>query len=236
MGFYVVSDDKCFYEGMTKEQILTAITQAISTHQISDVDTGFVTTLKEANQNKPMSFWIGTTAEYNAIEEKLDDCVYLLTDDTELEDLEALIRRSMNVLKGEVILDATSNPIAFSGTTPLGIQQTGEHKIWEFTMVSVEYVIPNKGSGICLCRVQPVLSNGEPSSASVLGDGYIGRGFSDATDPSMVQAIISLTFGMNSNTGKHVLMYNFSTLHVFNDPAEWFENTGLSIKKIVGVM
>lgn len=91
MAYYVINDDKCLFEGMTKEEILTAITQAVSTHTISDVDTGFITTIKEKNNNAPLSFWVGTTAEYNAISQKEQNTFYILTDDTDMDDLENAI-------------------------------------------------------------------------------------------------------------------------------------------------
>ena len=111
MAYYVIDGNKCLFEGMTKEQILSAITQAVETHEISDVDTGFVTMLKEANKNKSLSVWVGTTAEYNALTEKTEDCVYFLTDDTELEDLENAIAQltaqisQIASLKGTVLLN-----------------------------------------------------------------------------------------------------------------------------------
>ena len=91
MPYYVFDNVNNKYEGMTKEQILAAIVQAVTTHEISDVDTGFVTTLKEGNNGNALKMWVGTTAEYNAIQEKEPNCLYILSDDTELEDLEATI-------------------------------------------------------------------------------------------------------------------------------------------------
>jgi len=85
MAYYVIGEGNNFYEGMTKEEILAAITQAVSTHAIADVDTGFVTTIKEKNKNNPLSLWVGTEAEYNAIEEKDQNCLYIKTDDSTLE-------------------------------------------------------------------------------------------------------------------------------------------------------
>lgn len=89
--YYVISDDNCKFESMTREQILAAITQAIEQGDISDIDTGFVTKLKEMNRNNALKFWIGTTAEYNAIQTKETNCFYILSDDTELDDLETAI-------------------------------------------------------------------------------------------------------------------------------------------------
>lgn len=63
---YVICDNNCKYEGMTKEQILAAITQAVNEGTISDIDTGFITSIKTVN-GKPLKFFVGTQAEYNAL-------------------------------------------------------------------------------------------------------------------------------------------------------------------------
>jgi hypothetical protein len=76
---------------MTKEQIITAIEQAVSSGEIKDVDTGFVTTLKEQNKNTGLKFWVGTSAEYNAIAEKEQNCFYILTDDTTGADIKKML-------------------------------------------------------------------------------------------------------------------------------------------------
>lgn len=103
--YHVISDDNCKFESMTKEQILAAIVQAVEGHSISDVDTGFVQVLKEQNHGAGLKFWIGTTAEYNALHAIDQDCFYILTDDTELEDMEADIasfRASLEAM-GEIV-------------------------------------------------------------------------------------------------------------------------------------
>lgn len=89
--YHVISDDNCKFESMTKEQILDAILQAMSTGEIGDVDAGFITKIKEMNRNGYLKFWIGTTAQYNAIQTKERNMLYILTDDTEFEDIETEI-------------------------------------------------------------------------------------------------------------------------------------------------
>ena len=98
--YNVISFDKCLFESMTKEQILAAIVQAVETHQITDVDTGFVQVLKEQNHGTGLKFWIGSTAEYNALQSIEQDVFYILTDDTELEDMEADIASFRDALAG----------------------------------------------------------------------------------------------------------------------------------------
>lgn len=89
---FVFCGDDCKSESMTKEQILTAISQAISTGEITDVDTGFITKIKELNANGALSFWVGTQAEYNALTEKADNCFYIVTDETVVDDIDAVIK------------------------------------------------------------------------------------------------------------------------------------------------
>lgn len=89
--YYVICGDGCKFESMTKEQILTAIQQAVSTGEIKDVNAGIITTIREKNKNAGLSFWYGTTAEYNAIPKKDDNCYYIITDSTEKDDIYAAI-------------------------------------------------------------------------------------------------------------------------------------------------
>lgn len=42
---------------------------------------GYVESLKELNNGSKFSFWVGTQEEYDAIEHKIDNCFYLVTDD-----------------------------------------------------------------------------------------------------------------------------------------------------------
>lgn len=89
MAFYVICDDDSKHEGMTKEQILAAITQAIETGSIGNCDTGFITKIKEQNCGGCITFWVGTQAQYNAIAEKANNCIYIITDDTATADTKA---------------------------------------------------------------------------------------------------------------------------------------------------
>jgi hypothetical protein len=86
--YFVLCENNCKFPAMTKEQILTAIEQAVSTGKIMDVDSGFITNIKEQNGNTALSFWVGTQAQYNALPEKVNDCFYIITDDTTKEDIE----------------------------------------------------------------------------------------------------------------------------------------------------
>jgi len=69
-NYYVLSENNCKFESFTKEQILSAIQQAVNSGEIKNVDTGFVTKIKEQNKNAGLMFWVGTQAEYNALESK----------------------------------------------------------------------------------------------------------------------------------------------------------------------
>jgi hypothetical protein len=80
--YYCLCDSNCKFETMTKEQILAAITQAVETGKVGDVDTGFVTKLKEKNGGNYVTVWVGTQAQYNALAAIDANCLYIITDDT----------------------------------------------------------------------------------------------------------------------------------------------------------
>jgi hypothetical protein len=85
--YYCFCSSNCKYETMTKEQILAAITQAITTGVVGDVDTGFVTKLQEQNRRDAVTMWVGTQAQYNALPSIANNCLYIITDDTTNDDI-----------------------------------------------------------------------------------------------------------------------------------------------------
>lgn len=85
--YNVVGTSDSFYESMTKEEIIAAIVEAVEGGTVGDIDTGFVTILKEINKNIGIRLWVGTTAEYNALLDKPDNVIYIKTDDTTAEDI-----------------------------------------------------------------------------------------------------------------------------------------------------
>lgn len=90
---YVICGNNCRYEGMTKEQILTAIMQAVKEGEIRDVDAGFVTTINTIN-GKPLKFFYGPQAEYDALTaEQKAGLFALITNDTTKEGLLEAIAR-----------------------------------------------------------------------------------------------------------------------------------------------
>lgn len=80
-NYFVLRDDNCRFPSMTKEQILAAITQAVESGEIKDVDTGFVQTVKTIN-GKSLKFFVGTQSEYEALTgEDKKDLFAIITND-----------------------------------------------------------------------------------------------------------------------------------------------------------
>jgi len=79
--YFCFCSSNCKYETMTKEQIMTAISQAAG-GSVVDPDAAYISKVKEANAGDPLSFWVGTTAQYNALESKDANCLYVITDAT----------------------------------------------------------------------------------------------------------------------------------------------------------
>lgn len=91
---YVICDNNCKFESMTKEQILAAIVQAVNEGTIGDIDTGFITVVKTIN-GTPLSFFVGSQAEYNELsEEQQKNLFAIITDDRTKEALFAAINEA----------------------------------------------------------------------------------------------------------------------------------------------
>ena len=83
--YNVVRGDGVFFEGMTKEQVYELIAE-MTGETVQDVDQAFITKLKEINKGNSIRLWVGTNAEYNALETKENDVLYICTDDTFVDD------------------------------------------------------------------------------------------------------------------------------------------------------
>lgn len=103
-NYYVLCDDNCKFPGMTREQVLAAIAEATG-NTVENVDDAFITKVREVNSNGNLRFWVGTTAEYNAIVAagKVEKgCFYILTDDTFGDDVStAIIQMQQTVTAAE---------------------------------------------------------------------------------------------------------------------------------------
>lgn len=64
--YYVIRDDNCMTEGMTKEQIYTAIASATG-NTPTDVDSAFISKIKELRASNTVQIWTGTEAQFNAL-------------------------------------------------------------------------------------------------------------------------------------------------------------------------
>lgn len=215
--YYVVGYGNNLIEGMTKEQILAAITQAVESHEISDVDTGFVTTLKEHNSGNGLKLWVGTTAQYNAITTPETNCLYILSDDTELEDIEELVESleakvdGIADLKGAVIL----NELVNYGDS-LSVDLLDDITKYTEVIVTVPSVM-----GDVLCTVSQL-----STVIKIKGVGVANNSSSNTT------VIVCINLSVSKANNK--LTANNSTAVLFLGQTEGTINE-LNINKIVGV-
>ena len=128
-NYYVRCDDDCLYEGMTKEQILTAIEQAVETGAVTDPDGAVISKIKEIRANSAVQIWKGTQAQFNALSPAptvgntfvrvgTDGVLYICTDDEQMDALLGHITNKSNpheVTFAQVIGNS-SVPIANGGT------------------------------------------------------------------------------------------------------------------------
>lgn len=109
---FCTDEGKNYLPTMTKEQILTAITQAVSSGTIQDVDTGFVTTIVDQNTNKPVKLWVGTEAQFNALTEKDDDTLYIYTttfEEDTVAGIAALTESIAKIVDGRTVVANATN-------------------------------------------------------------------------------------------------------------------------------
>ena len=99
MAYYVFDGQDCRFEGMTKEEILTAIEQGLEQGYVSDPDGAVISKIKEINASGTAQLWIGTEAEFNAITPVpavgnsvvrigADGIMYICTDDRTLANVQ----------------------------------------------------------------------------------------------------------------------------------------------------
>ena len=81
--YYCFCDSNCKFETMTREQILAAIQQAAESGLVFDPDAAFITKIKETNAGNLLTFWVGTQAQYNALQTIDKNCHYIITDKTD---------------------------------------------------------------------------------------------------------------------------------------------------------
>lgn len=62
---------------------------------------GYIESLKELNEGEKFSFWVGTQAEYDELEQKQGNTLYLITDDTTEED----INNQLNQLEADATVE-----------------------------------------------------------------------------------------------------------------------------------
>lgn len=93
--FYVLCDDNCRHESMTKEQILSAIQSAIENGSVQGTNAVAFSKFKEICSGATKQIWVGTEAQFNALEIPPettvsavrignDGVLYLCTDDSTL--------------------------------------------------------------------------------------------------------------------------------------------------------
>lgn len=149
---YLYCDDDCRHEGMTKEQILTAIQQAIETGYVSDPDGAVISRLREINKGGAARVWVGTEAEYNALSpapaaQKLavrmgaDGVLYICTDDSTLGDYDNHANNKENphdVTLEQVVSGKTKNEVCES----IGaVKKSGDTMTGALGLVNGSYVI-----------------------------------------------------------------------------------------------
>lgn len=164
--YFVLCADNCKFESMTKEQILTAITQAVEEGNIRDVDTGFITKIVEQNKQAPLSFWVGTSAEYNALKTKAENCFYIISDDVFKDDLLNQIKTLKERCEAAEAAVALYNTPLFAGEATAGDTITLDASKHSYFAVTIE---------TALSAMSIICGKTETTWGLVIGGGTVGN-------------------------------------------------------------
>ena len=222
---YVYCDQNCKREGMTKEQILAAITQAVESHEISDVDTGFVTTLKTVNGTY-IQLFLGTQAEWQAFPNDQKTNVFaVITDDAMgtdlLSDVAALQQAVADFLDGDLYVKNSINATratnsenikAFDGTFkslaaallemvyPVGSIKMTETNINPSTYLGGTWVLYKSASG-----------SGSKAVSGKTGTSYTAQGYSVSGTVNLGKGLTNVTITKGTNVASADVSYDTST-------------------------
>ncbi len=115
---YGIDDGNNKIETMTKEQILDAIAQAQEGHSVFDYDDAFISKIKEINHGNQLRFWIGTQAEYNEIDPKENNLLYIISDDNSKEEILEAVENLAESISGVDAALANKQDVLTFDTAP----------------------------------------------------------------------------------------------------------------------
>ncbi|MBO7735990.1 MAG: hypothetical protein J6S67_25700 [Methanobrevibacter sp.] len=147
--YYVLSDGNNLTEGMTKEQILDAIADATG-QTITNVDDAFITKIKEQNKNVPIKIWVGTQAEFNALQVQYEDVLYIITDTDELAMLEAEIQQLKQNKEEFTVLTGNLIPLANSPVATVAVRLPSGYTIDNSVVISIMIYVNGRWTYGCL--------------------------------------------------------------------------------------
>lgn len=139
--YNVFNGDDCAFESMTKEQIYELIANSIAKGELAGVDAEnpFITRIKEQNKGVPLTFWVGTQAEFNAIETKANNCFYIITDSTAQQDIENALEELQTNVNG-LIENASKSDFAYN-FAQIRMSMGGSNNSW-FSIGGGEITVP----------------------------------------------------------------------------------------------
>lgn len=136
--YYVICGDNCKFESMTKEQIIAAIVEATG-NVPGDIDEAFITHIKETNAEENLYFWVGTQAEWNALDPKPENTYPIITNDSSLADAIAAHNESTEAHQEAI---GAHNADANAHSELFGTKQTKTESLEEATSIGANDFIP----------------------------------------------------------------------------------------------
>ena len=210
---YVMCGSNCKYPAYTAEEVLALLQQAIDNKSLDGIvsDTGFITKIKEKNSNKAMQLWIGTQAQYAALETKPQDTLCIFTDDSTAADLNKAAEDAKKAAEAAVTNAVSGLESSIKNGTTKAAHATKADQDGEGTNIANNYAKKTE-----LVKVVTLASGSSTvetnATAIVVGEAPTGKTSSD---------IIGISFYANG--------YHLSTMAGGAQNANEFDCTGTRI-------
>lgn len=182
--YYCFCDDNCKFETMNKEQILTAITQAASGSAVIDPDAAVISKVRETNGGGAVTFWVGTQAQYNALQgNTVKNCMYIITDDTLRKDIEAALKDVESRIAAAV---TKIEPIRYSADIVQNVTYGGGENLTNF---SVENAVFNhaEAAGVVFVKVMAVFRGSMAAGETMKMAVDNAPAFTESVTPDVLQ-------------------------------------------------
>ena len=186
---------------LTTAQILEAIAEAIETGQVPSELKAFIDAVQEQNKAKSLKFWLGTQAEFLALESTSDDIIYFINDSTNLRDLaNALEQLEEQLQSGDFVVKKAEEAEEADDATNVTANINGK---------AISSIFESDGTTVKEATNVKTSINGKAISSIFESDGITVKKASQITGKSLYKNYGTITAKSNADDYVNNIEYSF---------------------------